>query len=176
MCELHYEKGQQYWKEGLTQAGQRHDAILSVEQNRVGIDNMPQKLYYIDSMPYRLVYLEEFATWLEAQERGLRLRTIANLGLLKERGPLLARPYVDTLKGSQLANLKELRFQFDKAPIRILFAFDQKQQAVIILAGSKQSDKRWYDTNIPIAEKLFAEHLESERKADEERARKEAKK
>jgi DNA-binding transcriptional regulator YiaG len=54
-----------------------------------------------------------------------------------------------------------------------LFAFDPKRQAVIILAGSKQGDKRWYDTNIPIAEKLFAEHLEKQRKADEEKAHKE---
>jgi len=123
-----------------------------------------------------LIYLEEFAAWLDAQEKELRIRTVAYLGLLKERGPLLARPYADTLKGSQIANLKELRFQFEKAPIRILFAFDPKQQAVIILAGNKQGDKRWYDVNIPIAEKLFADHLERQRKADEERARKEARK
>jgi hypothetical protein len=93
--------------------------------------------------------------------------------LLEERGPLLARPYADTLKGSQIANLKELRFKCDGVPIRILFAFDPKEQAVIILAGSKQGNKRWYDTNIPIAEKLFKEHLERQRKADEEHARKE---
>lgn len=127
-------------------------------------------------MPYHLVYLEEFANWLDIQERGLRLRTLASLELLKDRGPLLSRPYADTLKGSQIANLKELRFQFENAPIRILFAFDPKQQAVIILAGSKQSNKRWYDTNIPIAEKLFAEHLEKQGKVDEERTAKEPKK
>ena len=87
---------------------------------------------------------------------------------------MLARPYADTLKGSQIANLKELRFRFGKAPIRVLYAFDPKQRAVIILAGSKQGDKRWYDTNIPIAEKLFNEHLEKERKAgDESRKEKE---
>nr|HNH75934.1 hypothetical protein [Candidatus Obscuribacter sp.] len=55
----------------------------------------------------------------------------------------------------------------------ILFAFDPKQQAVIILGGSKQADKRWYDTNIPISEKLFFEHLEKLRKADKESPRKE---
>jgi hypothetical protein len=57
------------------------------------------------------------------------------------------------------------------------FSVDKiKQQAVIILGGSKQGDKRWYDTNIPIAEKLFAEYLERQRKADEEAARKETNK
>jgi hypothetical protein len=127
-------------------------------------------------MPYKLIYLEEFAAWLDAQDKSLRLRTLAHLEYLKESGPLLRRPYADTLKGSRIANLKELRFKFENAPIRILFAFDPKQQAVIILAGNKQGDKRWYTTNIPIAEKLFNEHLEKQRKADEEQARKEANK
>jgi hypothetical protein len=123
-------------------------------------------------MPYVLIYVPEFAAWLDAQEEELLVRTIAHLDLLEERGPLLARPHADTLKGSQIANLKELRFKYNGAPIRILFAFDPKQQAVIILGGNKQGDKRWYDTNIPSAEKLFKDHLERQRKADEEAARK----
>lgn len=122
-------------------------------------------------MPYKLVYLPEFAAWLDSQEEELIIRTIAHLDLLQERGPLLARPHADTLKGSQIANLKELRFKFDGAAIRILFAFDPKQQAVIIIGGNKQGDKRWYDKNIPIAEKLFKEHLESQQKTDDEIAR-----
>lgn len=113
------------------------------------------------------------SNWLDAQEKSLRLRTLAHLELLKERGPLLGRPYADTLKGSQLTNLKELRVQHKTEPIRILFAFDPKQQAVVILGGSKQADKRWYEINIPVAEKLFAEHLEKQQKENEEAARKE---
>lgn len=72
-----------------------------------------------------------------------------------------------------MTNLKELRVRYKTEPIRILFAFDPKQQAVIILGGSKQGDKRWYDINIPRVEKLFLEHLERQRKEDEENARKE---
>jgi hypothetical protein len=101
---------------------------------------------------------------------------IASLDLLEERGPLLSRPYADTLYGSKVSNLKELRVKIKKAPIRILFAFDPKQQAVILLAGTKQGDKRWYDTNIPVAEKLFNDHLERQLKADKESRRKELEK
>jgi hypothetical protein len=122
-------------------------------------------------MPYELVLLDNFVTWLDEQEEERRLRILAHLDLLEERGPLLGRPYADTLKGSKITNLKELRVQHKTEPIRILFAFDPKQQAVIILGGSKQADKRWYDTNIPIAEKLYFDHLEQQRKADEEAAR-----
>lgn len=104
------------------------------------------------------------------------MRVIAHLNLLEERGPLLGRPYADTLKNSKISNLKELRVQHKSEPIRILYAFDPKQQAVIILGGSKQADKRWYDSNIPIAETLFFEHLEKQRKVDEEAVRKEKEK
>lgn len=119
-------------------------------------------------MPYELVLLDDFAIWLDEQEEERRIKILGHLDLLEERGPLLGRPYVDTLKGSKIKNLKELRVQHKTEPIRILFAFDPKQQAVIILGGSKQADKRWYDTNIPIAERMFFEYLEKRRKADEE--------
>lgn len=121
------------------------------------------------SMPYSVIYLDEFAAWLRAQEEDLQDRTVAQLELLKEYGPLLGRPYVDTLKGSEIANLKELRFAYDRAPIRILFAFDPKQQAVIILGGNKAVDKRWYETNIPIAEKLYKAHIERQKEEDEKK-------
>jgi len=50
---------------------------------------------------------------------------------------------------------------------------DRRRYRRRLLGGSKQADRRWYDTNIPIAEKLFFDHIEKQRKADEEAARKE---
>ena len=109
-------------------------------------------------MPYILILLDEFATWLDDQDEDRRIRIMAHLDLLEERGPLLGRPFVDTLKGSRVSNLKELRLQHKGEPIRILFAFDPKQQA----------DKRWYKTNIPRAETLFFAYLEQQQQADEQ--------
>ncbi len=120
-----------------------------------------------------VVYLKPFAAWLDEQGEDLRLRTLAHLELLKTRGPQLGRPYADTLKGSKITNLKELRFQFDGAPIRVLFVFDPRQQAVIMLAGNKQGDKRWYETNIATAEKLYYDHLAELEMIDAERTNKE---
>lgn len=113
-------------------------------------------------MPWFLVYLDEFSTWLDGQEEDLQDEALSHLEMLKDRGPLLSRPYADTLKGSKIANLKELRFSYKGAPIRILFAFDPRKQGVIILGGDKTGDKRWYEKNIPIAEKLYKAHLEKQ--------------
>ncbi len=114
-------------------------------------------------MQWRILYLKEFDSWLLAQERGLQDEAYAHLETLIEFGPTLGRPYVDTLKGSSLPNLKELRFEYQRAPIRILFAFDPMQQAVLLLGGNKQGDKRWYKKNMPIAEKRYKEHVKRQR-------------
>ena len=124
-------------------------------------------------MAWTLLYLDYYADWLEAQDEDLQDEAFAQLGVLEEYGPTLGRPRVDTLYDSKLPNLKEVRFFFKGAPIRILFVFDPKQQGVIILGGDKTGDKRWYKTNIPIAEKLYAEHLEKQKEEDEEKIKKE---
>ncbi|MBZ0185837.1 MAG: type II toxin-antitoxin system RelE/ParE family toxin [Candidatus Obscuribacterales bacterium] len=101
---------------------------------------------------------------------------LARLEHLKIRGSLLARPYADTLQGSKLANLKELRFSHNGAPIRILFAFDPRKQGVIILAGDRTGNSRWYKTSIPLAEKFYAIHIEKQQKEDEEKVKEARKK
>ena len=84
---------------------------------------------------------------------------LAHIEVLKERGPQLSRPRADTLKGSKMKNLKELRVQYRGEPYRILYAFDPKRQGVLLLGGNKAGDKKWYDKMIPRAEKLYEAHL-----------------
>ena len=81
--------------------------------------------------------------------------------VLAERGPTLTRPMVDRIKGSRYHNMKELRPGSKGASeIRILFVFDPQRQAVLLVAGDKSGSwTRWYDTNIPLADKRYTEHL-----------------
>ncbi len=132
----------------------------------VSVDDIVS-MQYIESMPWTIIYLDAFETWLNDQEEGLCEESVAHVGMLAEGGPLLGRPWVDTLKGSGLPNLKEVRFEYKGAPIRILFAFDPKQQAVIMLGGDKSQDKKWYKKNIQIAERLYKEHVEKLAKAEQ---------
>ena len=42
----------------------------------------------------------------------------------------------------------------------MLFAFDPKRQAILLLAGDKAGSwNKWYRTNIPIADDRFGDHL-----------------
>jgi len=65
---------------------------------------------------------------------------------------------VDTLEGSRLLNLKELRPKREN--IRILFVFDPRRTAILLLGGSKTNDWRgWYERSIPEAERLYGMYL-----------------
>lgn len=110
-------------------------------------------------MKYQVVYSPEFRLWFEEQTVALQDKILRQSKVLEAQGPQLHRPYVDTLKDSKLANLKELRIQYQRQPYHILFAFDPKRKAVFLLAGNKASSKRWYKDSIPLAEAIFQRYL-----------------
>ncbi|MGV9771706.1 type II toxin-antitoxin system RelE/ParE family toxin [Streptosporangium sp. NPDC003464] len=78
---------------------------------------------------------------------------------LAEIGPDLGRPLADRITGSAVQNMKELRpGSSGQSEIRILFAFDPRRNAVLLVAGDKAGQwKSWYDKAIPLAEERFAE-------------------
>jgi hypothetical protein len=81
----------------------------------------------------------------------------AAIDLLEADGPTLGRPLVDSIEGSSIRNLKELRpGSRGRSEIRILFAFDPERQAVLRVVGDKAGNwTKWYDDNIPLAERRF---------------------
>lgn len=109
---------------------------------------------------------EEVRDWLadlakEDADSALLVR--AAIRVLASDGPGLGRPLVDTVKGSKIKNLKELRpGSAGRSEIRILFAFDTQRQAILLTAGDKRGNwKGWYVKAIKQAERLFAEHLDT---------------
>lgn len=89
---------------------------------------------------------------------------VAAIGLLSANGPALGRPLVDTIKGSTIPNMKELRPPSrGRATMRVLFVFDPMRTAVMLIGvgGDKTGNwTRWYEKNIPIAERRYWDHLD----------------
>lgn len=83
--------------------------------------------------------------WLLALDERSYEQVLAALEVLQERGPALGRPLVDTLTASRHRNMKELRpGSSGRSELRILFAFDPKRQAILLVAGDKAGDwQRW---------------------------------
>ena len=97
----------------------------------------------------------EFADLTEAVQDEL----LKHARFLEEFGPSLGRPTVDTIKGSRIANLKELRFAAAGGVWRVLFAFDRQRIAVLPVAGDKrgQAAARFYRRLIDVAEARWDE-------------------
>lgn len=112
-------------------------------------------------MPFTVNTSDEFDTWFSPLEEALQDDILFVVRLLQEHGPQLRRPYADTLEGTSLSNLKELRVQHRGEPYRVLFAFDPKREALLLIGGNKAGDKRWYKRIIPLAEAIFERHLAS---------------
>jgi hypothetical protein len=55
--------------------------------------------------------------------------------------------------------MRELRTQTAGKPFRTLYAFDPRRFAILLIGGDKTGDGRWYETQVPIADQLYDEHL-----------------
>lgn len=101
-------------------------------------------------------FTDEFEAWWEALSVDEQQAIDAAVRVLETRGPGLGRPLVDSVAGSRHPNMKELRV----GTIRILFAFDPRRAAILLIGGDKRG--RWqefYAAAIPLADDLFDEHL-----------------
>jgi hypothetical protein len=84
--------------------------------------------------------------------------------MLIEAGPEPGRPLADRIHHSRLANLKELRpGSAGRSQIRILYIFDPRRNAVLLVAGDKAGHwETWYRTAIPLAEQRYEDYLKHE--------------
>lgn len=82
--------------------------------------------------------------------------------LLEERGAHLPYPYSSGIEGSKFSHMRELRIQSHGDPFRVFYAFDPRRVAVLLTGGIKTGNaKRFYKELVPIADKLYEEHLKS---------------
>ena len=123
-------------------------------------------------MPWGVYLHADFDAEYEALDEEVQDELLAHLKLLETFGPQLGRPRVDTLNGSQHANMKELRFDAAGGVWRFAFAFDPKRKAIVLCGGDKSggSQKKFYWDLIRKADARFNAHVK--RLKEEEKKRK----
>ena len=104
---------------------------------------------------------EEFDPEFDRLTEAIQDELLARSKVLEQFGPTLGRPHVDTLNGSQHANMKELRFDADDGVWRVAFAFDPRREAILLVAGDKSgvNEERFYRQLIRTADGRFDRHL-----------------
>ena len=122
-------------------------------------------------MPWGVERTDEVKAWFGTLDREQQEALAAALLVLQERGPALGRPLVDTLTGSRIANLKEPRVSVAGRRLRVLFVFDPRRIAVLLVGGDKTGQwSAWYRVAIAQAEALYAAHLAAlKRQAEEDK-------
>lgn len=105
-------------------------------------------------------YTDEFGSWWDTISTHDRRAVDASVMLLEAYGPSLPFPHSTKVNGTRkIYHLRELRVQSAGKPLRVLYAFDPRRAAILLLGGDKTGDKLWYRVNVPLAERLYQEHL-----------------
>jgi len=55
--------------------------------------------------------------------------------------------------------MRELRIPHQGRPYRVLYAFDSRRTGILLLGGDKTGNDRWYEEQVPVADRLYDEHL-----------------
>jgi hypothetical protein len=102
---------------------------------------------------------------------------IASQTYLEETGPTAKMPMSYPIKQTNRCAMKELRpASKGRSELRILYAFDFRRKALLLLGGDKAATPgdwaSWYDGNVPIADVIFIRMVEQAKKSDEKRVKK----
>ena len=110
-------------------------------------------------MAWEVEFTDEFGKWWDGLVIGEQESVRVKVELLAELGPALTRPHADTIHGSRIQNLRELRIQHEGRPYRVLYVFDPRRTGVLLIGGDKTGNPRGYDEFVPRAETIYEQHL-----------------
>lgn len=115
---------------------------------------------------WEVEFTDQFGAWWEQLPDAEQESVAAAVEFLQEQGPALRRPFVGSIETSRHANMKELIPM--GGHLRVLFAFDPRRTAILLIAGDKTGQWReWYEEMVPIADELYDEHLSTLREEGE---------
>ena len=104
-------------------------------------------------------YTDEFGKWWKELPEDQQDDATAVVELLEEDGPRLRFPRSSGIEGSRHEHMRELRVQSSGKPIRIFYDFDPRRVAILLIGGDKIGSNRFYEEYIPIADRLYDEHI-----------------
>lgn len=108
---------------------------------------------------WKVEYTDEFGDWWNALTEAEQESIDASVHLLEERGPQLGYPHSSGIERSKHPHMRELRVQHRGRPFRVLYAFDPRRTAILLIGGDKSGNDRWYEEHVLLADRLYDEHL-----------------
>ena len=109
---------------------------------------------------WEVEFTDEFDEWWASLSDAEQESVDAVVRLIERCGPELGFPYSSGIASSRHGRMRELRIQHQGRPLRVLYAFDPRRVAILLIGGDKTGNDRWYDVAVPIADRLYDEHLQ----------------
>jgi hypothetical protein len=109
---------------------------------------------------WQVEFVNEFEEWWDGLSVAEQESIVPTVELLAHHGPSLRFPHSSGISGSKHEHMRELRIQHQGRPYRILYAFDPRRAAILLVGGDKTGADRWYEKFVPISDRLYDEHLE----------------
>jgi hypothetical protein len=111
-------------------------------------------------MACEIEFTEEFGEWWNGLTSDEQESVRAYVKLLEDYGAVLKHPYSSSVETSKHSHMRELRVQHKGRPYRVLYAFDPRRTALLLIGGDKTGNDRWYELFVPIADRIYDQHLE----------------
>jgi len=144
--------------------------VLAVEPIR------SQSLYSLDrivhewnttDVAWEVEFTDEFEEWWNGLKETDQIKIDAAVRMLEEYGPDLPFPMSSGVNGSRHSHMRELRVQIHGKPYRVLYAFNPKRAAILLVGGDKTGDEHWYEVHVPRADTLYDRHLQELKRQEE---------
>jgi hypothetical protein len=108
---------------------------------------------------WEVEFSDEFAEWWDGLTAAEQKSVDFTVSLLQSAGPVLRMPHSSGVSMSRHPHMRELRIQHEGRPYRVLYAFDPRRTAMLLIGGDKTGDDRWYDRFVPLADAVYDRHL-----------------
>jgi len=120
-------------------------------------------------MKWDVEYTDEFEDWWDELSEAEQESVADSVLLIGDFGPMLRYPHSSGIESSKHPEMRELRVQHEGMPYRVLYAFDPRRCAILLIGGDKTGNNRWYDEYVPIADRIYDEHLKTLEREKKER-------
>jgi hypothetical protein len=117
-------------------------------------------------MVWDVEFSDEFGEWWDGLTAAEQKSVDYTVSLLQELGPTLRMPHSSGVQMSRHAQMRELRIQHEGRPYRVLYAFDPRRAAMLLIGGEKTGNDRWYEEYVPRADAIYDRHLRELQKGE----------
>ena len=110
-------------------------------------------------MEWRVEITDDFRRWWSRLTEGEQEDLAASAILLSEWGPYPRFPHSSWINASRHRHMREIRIRSGGHPFRLMYAFDPKRVAIVLVGGEKGPKGRCYQQHVTRADWVYDRHL-----------------